>query len=184
MKPITLGFALWVALLLVPGPPAAESRDLAALGAVPADTIPGVPAAIYLGVPVRVTFSDCGNPRLPRNHMTGTLLEIEQEALQLRVLAGDQEQLQQVSFNDLLRLEVGTRRTLKKQGGLIGALSGAALGLAGGAIAASGTSGDAEYAQAALFGGLLGAGVGALIGERSQTMEWREVPLYGDAYCR
>lgn len=184
MKPITLGFALWVALLLVPGPTAAVSWDLPALGAVPADTIPGLPSAIYLGVPVRVTFADCGNPRLPRNLMTGTLLKMEQEALQLQVRVGDEEQLQQVSFNDLLRLEVGRERTLRQRGGLIGAVSGAALGLVGSAIGASGTSGDAEYGTSALFGGLIGAGVGALIGERSRTIEWREVPLYGDAYCR
>lgn len=184
MKPITLGLTLWVALLVVPGPADAQSANLLAPMIVVTDTIPGVPGMVYIGAPVRATFADCGNPRLPRNLMTGTLLEMEQEALQLKIRVGDQEQLQQVSFNDLLRLEVGTEKALTRRGTLYGAIGGAVLGIVGTSIAASGTSGDAEYASGAVIGGLLGTGVGGLLGNRTTTMEWRDVPLYGDPYCR
>jgi hypothetical protein len=183
MRPITLGIALAVALLFLPGM-AAGSRDLPSPGVAPADTIPGVPVILEIGAPVRATFADCGNPRLPRNHMTGTLLEMKQEALQLRVDVNGRERLEQVSFNDLLRLEVGTPKTLTTRGTVLGALGGALLGLAGTSIGASGVEGDAAYGSGAAIGAAIGAGVGALMGHRSTTMEWRDVPLYGDAYCR
>jgi hypothetical protein len=65
---------------------------------------------------------------------------------------------------------------------MIGALAGAALGIAGTAIAANDTGGDAEYGIGLAIGGSVGAGLGAWLGFRSTEVEWDPLPLYGPMY--
>jgi hypothetical protein len=152
-------------------------------------TLPAVfPAAIpkpllvlQPGVPVRATYALCGDTRIPPTIVTGKFVELEREAFEVEVTDGDRRQLHQVAIDDLLRLEVGTERPLTTRGTMIGTLTGVALGVVGASI--GGSNGDAEYGSGAALGGLVGAGVGALIGSRSTATDWKELPLYGEAYC-
>jgi hypothetical protein len=187
MKWIAIGMGLCVALLVVvTNVEALQYQDVSVVGFAPADTVP-MPRGLELlqpGVPVRASFALCGDTRRPVTELTGTFVELEpNEAFEMEVIAGDRKQLHQVAIDDLLSIEVGTERSLTTRGAVIGALSGAVLGVAGAAIGASGSPGDAEYASGAAIAGLVGAGVGALIGNRSTTIEWQELPLYGPAYC-
>lgn len=188
MKSITIGMGFCVALLgIVASVEASQSWDVSNVGLAAADTTVPTPAGLELlqpGVPVRATYALCGDPLRPVTVLTGTFVELEpRDAFEMEVIAGDRKQLHQVAIDDLLSIEVGTERSLTTRGTVIGAVSGALLGVAGAAIGASGSSGDAEYASGAAIVGLVGAGVGALIGSRNTTIEWQELPLYGAAYC-
>ena len=190
MKSMAMGFAVGVALLgFATSDGAAQSRDGPSLSPVVADTVtvPGVLAVFQPGGLVRTRFAECGDERRPVTELTGTFVEFQPDAFEMEVLTGDQRQLHQVQIDDILRLELGIERSLTKRGALIGALSGAALGIATVAAGGSGDwfdSGGAEYAAGTGIFGLVGAGVGALIGSRSTTVEWRKIPLFGAAYCQ
>lgn len=185
MKSIVWGVGLGVALLgAVTSMAAAQGVDVSNVALAAADTTVATPLELLQpGVPVRAKYALCGDTRRPITELTGTFVELQEEGFEMEVTTGDRKLLHQVSLTDLLSLEVGTERSLTKRGTLIGALGGAALGAAGAAIGASGTDGDAEYAAGAAIVGLVGAGVGALLGSRSTTIEWQEIPLYGEAYC-
>jgi hypothetical protein len=194
MKSILLGL---IGLALALGPLAsvtsAEQSDVrgaVALSYLAADTT--LPAAVPAmkvskplmvlqpGVPLRATSALCGNTRIPPTIVTGKFVELGPEAFEVEVTDGDRRQLHQVAIDDLLRLEVGTERSLTTSGTVIGTVAGAALGVLGAAI--GGSNGDAEYGSGAAIGGLVGAGMGALIGSRSTTTVWEDLPLYGEAY--
>ena len=184
MKSIVWGVGLGVALLCAAtSMAAAQAVDVSNVASAAADTTVAAPHGLELlqpGVPVRATYALCGDILRPITELTGTFVELEEEAFEMEVMTGDRKLLHQVSFTDLLSIEVGTERSLTTRGTLIGALGGAALGAAGAAI---GADGDAEYAAGAAIVGLVGAGVGALLGSRSTTIEWQELPMYGEAYC-
>jgi hypothetical protein len=187
MRSIVWGVGLGVALLgAATSMGAAQAVDVSNVASAVGDTTVAAPSGLELlqpGVPVRATYALCGDISRPITELTGTFVDLEEEAFEMEVTTGDRKLLHQVSLTDLLSLEVGTERSLTKRGTLIGALGGAALGAAGAAIEASGSDGDAEYAAGAAIVGLVGAGVGALLGSRSTTIEWQELPLYGEAYC-
>jgi hypothetical protein len=188
MKSIVWGVGLGVALLgAVTTMAAAQAVDVSNVASAATDTTIAAPRGLELlqpGVPVRATYALCGDISRPVTELTGTFVELQEEGFEMEVTTGDRKLLHQVSLTDLLSIEVGTERSLTKRGTLIGALGGAALGAAGAAIEASGSEGDAEYAAGAAIVGLVGAGVGALLGSRSTTIEWQELPLYGEAYCK
>lgn len=184
MKSIVWSVGIGVALLGAATGIAAAQTDVSNVALAAADTTVAAPHGLELlqpGVPVRAKYALCGDISRPVTEITGTFVELEEEAFEMEVTTGDRKLLHQVSLTDLLSLEVGTERSLTKRGTLIGALGGAALGVAGAAISES--DGDAEYAAGAAIVGLVGAGVGALLGSRSTTIEWQELPLYGEAYC-
>ena len=104
------------------------------------------------------------------------------EAFQMEVPTATGTRLHQVAIEDLITIEVGTIRRATTRGGMLGLLSGIALGVAGSAIAANETSGDADYWNGAAIGGFVGAGVGALLGYHTTEVEWERLPLYGPAY--
>ncbi|HET6617436.1 MAG TPA: hypothetical protein VFH69_06470 [Gemmatimonadota bacterium] len=189
MKSIMWGFALGVALLgLTSDPSAAQWQAAPNLSLVSADSIvvPEVLKVFEPGVPVRARFAECGDERRPVVERTGTFMKFQPDAFTMETRSGAHTQIHQVAIDDLLRLDVGIERSLTKRGAWIGGLAGTALGLlAVGLADAAGDNeiGGGEYAGASLFG-LAGAGVGALIGNRNTTTEWRTVPLYGDAYCQ
>lgn len=180
MKSITMTIAMGIGLL-------GWASDGAA---VPADSleIPGVLAVFEPGVLVRTTFAECGDEWRPIKELTGKFVEFEEDAFQVEVKEGIHTQLHQVAFDDVLRLELGIERRLTTRGAVIGGLTGLLLGA--GVIAADGADGGAfdsdgpEYAVGAAMFGLIGAGMGALIGSHQETVEWRPVPLYGEAYCQ
>ena len=188
MKTITSGIALGVALLGLVASDAAAQWNGPAWSFVEADSllIPGVLAVFEPGVFVRARFAECGDERRPVTEVTGRFVEFEPEAFQLRVETGQHPQFHQVAFDDILRLELGIERRLTTRGAVIGGLSGVLLGAAmiaaGGAD--NGDSGGAEYAAGTAIFGLIGAGVGALIGHNTETVEWRQVPLHGQAYSQ
>jgi hypothetical protein len=186
MKSIAWGVGLSVALLgAATGIEGAQAIDDGAAILTAADTTAATPRPLDLlqpGVPVRASFALCGDTRRPVTELTGTFVALMEEGFEMKVATGDRELLHQVALTDLLSIQVGTERNLTKKGTMIGAVSGVALGVASAMIGASGTSGDPEYATGAVIGGLFGAGVGRLLGSRSTTMEWQELPLYGPAY--
>jgi hypothetical protein len=148
---------------------------------VPATKVPKPLMVLQPGVAVRATSALCGDTRIPPTIVTGKFVELGPEAFEVEVTDGDRRQLHQVAIDDLLRLEVGTERSLTTRGTVIGTVAGAALGVVGAAI--GGSNGDAEYGSGAAIGGLVGAGFGALFGSRSTATDWEELPLYGKAYC-
>lgn len=186
MKSLASGIGVVVALLGAVTVTQAQSWPVSNAALVAADTVPRPPGLEFLqpGVPVRASFALCGSDRVPATELTGTFVDLELgEAFQMEVVTDGRTQLHQVAIDDLLRIEVGTVRTATTRGTLYGALGGVALGVVGAAIGASGTSADAEYGSGAAIGGLLGAGLGGWLGSRSQTIEWRELPLYGPVYA-
>ncbi|HEY7471887.1 MAG TPA: hypothetical protein VIE68_06020 [Gemmatimonadota bacterium] len=189
MRSILWGFALAAALAgFAASPLAAQWRADPNLNLVAADSIvvPGVLMVFEPGVPVRARFAECGDELRPVVEVRGTFMEFQDEAFTIEVRDGIHRQIRQVAIDDLLRLEIGIERSLTKRGAVIGGLGGVALGiLAAGLADATGDNeiGGTAYAGASLLG-LAGAGVGALIGGRSSTIEWRQVPLYGQAYCQ
>jgi hypothetical protein len=187
MKSIAWGVGLCVALLgAVTSIADAQAIDVSNAGLAAADTTVLAPRGLELlqpGVPVRATYALCGDTRGPITELTGTFVALMEDGFEMEVTTGDRELLHQVSLTDLLSVEVGTEHSLAKRGTMIGAVSGAALGVVGAAIGASNTSGDAEYAAGAVIVGLLGAGVGGLLGSRTTTIEWQELPMYGPAFC-
>lgn len=187
MRSIRWGAGLCVALLAaVAGAAGAQAIDVSNVGPAAADTTVAAPRGLELlqpGVPVRATYALCGDTRRPVTELTGTFVSLIEDGFEMEVTTGNRELLHQVSLTDLLSIEVGTERSFTKRGTMIGAIGGAALGVVGAAIGASNTSGDAEYAAGAAIVGLLGAGVGGLLGSRTTTIEWREIPMYGPAFC-
>lgn len=185
MKSIAWGVGLCLALFgAVTSTAGAQAIDVSNVGLAAADTTTGAPLELLQpGVPVRARYAPCGDTRRPITELTGTFVALMEDGFEMEVTTGGRALLHQVDLLDLLSIEVGTESKLTKRGTIIGAVGGAALGLAGAAIGASGTEGDAEYAAGAAIVGLLGAGVGALLGSRTTTMEWEELPLYGEAYC-
>jgi hypothetical protein len=184
MRSIVWGAGLCVALLgAVTSIAGAQAVDVSNVGLAAADTTVAAPRGLELlqpGVPVRAQYALCGDTRRPVTELTGTFVGLMEDGFEMEATTGDRELLHQVSLTDLLSLEVGTEHSLAKRGTMIGAIGGVALGVAGAAI---GASGDAEYAAGAAIGGLLGAGVGGLLGSRTTTIEWRELPMYGPAFC-
>lgn len=150
--------------------------------------IPGVLAVFEPGVLVRVRFAECGDELRPVKEISGTFVEFERDAFQVEVRTGIHRQLHQVAIDDVLRLELGIERRLTTRGAVIGGLGGVLLGAA--AVAAGGADGGAfdagggEYVAGTAIFGLIGAGVGALIGRNTETVEWRPVPLHGQAYVQ
>lgn len=150
--------------------------------------IPGVLAVFEPGVLVRTKFAECGDELRPVKEIAGRFVEFEHDAFQIQVKDGIHTQLHQIAIDDVLRLELGIERRLTTRGAVIGGLTGMLLGAA--VIAADGAdggafdSGGAEYAVGTAIFGLIGTGVGALIGNNAETVEWREVPLYGQAYAQ
>ncbi len=189
MQSIAKGLVLGVALLgLAARPATAQWDDGLAIRLVAADsiTVPGVLMVFEHGVPVRATFAEYGDDRRPVTELTGTFMEFQPDAFTMEVRTGDAMQIRQVAIDDLLRLEIGIERSLTKRATLVGTLGGVALGLLAAGLGDAGGAdvGDAGYAGGAALFGLAGAGVGALIGSRQTTMEWRKVPIYGEAYCQ
>src|SRR5687768_14316298 len=191
MKSITMTIAMGVGLLgQAPEGAAAPEWNREGWAVAPADSleIPGVLAVFEPGGLVRTTFAECGDEWRPIKEITGRFVEFEEDALQVEVKDGIHTQLHQVAFDDVLRLELGIERRLTTRGTVIGGLTGLLLGAA--VIAADGADGGAfdsggpEYAVGAAMFGLIGAGMGALIGSHQETVEWRPVPLYGEAYCQ
>jgi hypothetical protein len=135
------------------------------------------------GVPVHTQFAPYGDSLRSITHLTGTFVQFEPgEAFEMNVVHGNRTLLHQVNVEDLIAIEVGTLRRATTRGSMLGAIAGAALGLAGSAIAANDTRGDAEYGAAAAIGGFVGAGVGAWFGYRTKEVEWERLPLYGPMY--
>jgi hypothetical protein len=189
MRPIPWGFALGAALFgFAASPMAAQWQPAPNLSLVAADSIvvPGVLRVFEPGVPVRARYAEFGDEGCPVVEVRGTFMEFQEEAFTLEMRDGIHRHIRQVPFDEILRLEIGIERSLTKRGAVIGGLGGVALGiLAAGLADASGDDGvgAAGYAGATLLG-VAGAGVGALIGGRTSTIEWRPVPLYGQAYCQ
>jgi hypothetical protein len=148
--------------------------------------IPGVLAVFEPGVLVRTRYAENGSELRPVKEVTGAFVQFSEDAFQVEVQKGSHRELHQVAIDDVLRLELGIERRLTIRGAVLGGLTGALLGVV--AIAAGGDdggafdSGGAEYAAGTAIFGLIGAGVGALIGRNTETVEWRPVPLYGRAY--
>ena len=135
------------------------------------------------GVPVRARYALYGDSLRPVTELTGTFVQFEPgEAFEMDVVHGNRTLLHQVNVEDLIGIEVGTLRRATTRGSMIGALAGAALGLAGTAIASNDTPGDAEYGAGLAIGGFVGAGIGAWFGHQSTEVEWDRLPLYGPMY--
>jgi hypothetical protein len=184
MKPIVMSIAAGVLLLGI----AAKSEGTqgpASAPAVAADTTQAFHGLERLrpGVPVRARYALYGDTLRPATELTGTFVQFEPgEAFEMNVVRGNRTLLHQVNVEDLVGIEVGTLRRATTRGTMIGALAGAALAIAGTAIAANDAPGDAEYGAAAAIGGFAGAGLGAWFGYRTTEVVWDRLPLYGPMY--
>ena len=135
------------------------------------------------GVPVRASYALYGDSLRSATVLTGTFFAFQTgEAFEMEVPAAERTLLHQVAIEDLVSIEVGTLHRATTSGGLIGFVSGALLGIASTAIAASETPGDADYGAGVAIGGFLGAGVGAIWGYHNTEIEWQKLPLYGPTY--
>ena len=184
MKPIVMSIAAGVLLLGI----AANTEGMQGPSSAPAiiaDTTHAFHGLERLqpGVPVRARFAPYGDTLRQATELTGTFVEFQPgEAFEMDVVHGDRTLLHQVNVEDLIAIEVGTLRRATTRGSMIGAIAGAALGLAGTAIASNDTPGDAEYGAAVAIGGVVGAGLGAWLGHRTMEVEWNPLPLYGPMY--
>ncbi|HJU87055.1 MAG TPA: hypothetical protein VJ788_06800 [Gemmatimonadota bacterium] len=191
MKTIEIGIAVGIALFgWAANGTAAPEWNGPGLGFAPADSleIPGVLAVFEPGVLVRTRFAECGDELRPVKEITGRFVAFEHDAFQVEVGEGIHTQLHQVAIDDVLRLELGVERPRTTRGAVIGGLTGVLLGAvviaADGADGGAFDSGGAEYAVGTAMFGLIGAGVGALIGGNTESVEWRPIPLYGQAYAQ
>ena len=190
MKSIKVGIALGIALFgWAANGAAAPDWNWPGLRFARADSleIPDVLAVFEPGVLVRTSFAEYGDELRPVKEVTGTFVEFEEDALQIEVNDGIYTQLHQVAIDDVLRLELGLERRLTTRGAVIGGLGGLLLGaavMAGDGAGGSFDSGAPEYAAGTAIFGLIGAGVGALIGSNTETVEWRQIPLSGQVYAQ
>ena len=106
--------------------------------------------------------------------LVGTLVRLDRDAMALRL--ADREELALVPRETITKVEVSRGRRSRGRGALFGAL----VGLAVGAIAVAATPGDDEMftaAEATAMVGAMGAGLGALIGLAIPPGEkWESVP--------
>jgi len=184
MKPIVMSIAAGVLLLGI----AANTEGMqgpSSETAVAVDTtgyFHGL-ERLQSGVPVRARYAPYGDTLRQATELTGTFVQFEPgEAFEMNVVDGNRTLLHQVNVEDLIAMEVGTRHRTTTRGSMLGAIAGAALGLAGTAISSDDTPGDAEYGAGAAIGGFVGAGLGAWFGYRTTYVEWDALPLYGPMY--
>jgi len=117
--------------------------------------------------------------------VVGTLISADPDSLQLTTAKETRAMV--VRTSSLVRFE--RSRGLKPAtghgaviGGLVGVLTGLALGVAASAEEDNGCCyevGGAEIAGASAVLGLFGAGIGALIGSASHREKWEPVPIPG-----
>lgn len=185
MKAIAIGTTL---LLILAGAARAAAGQTASHGTArvtPADTVRSYHGLELLepGTPVRARYADYGDSLRPVTELTGSFLEFEVgEAFQMEVTSPTGNRIHQIAIEDLITIEAGTIRRATTRGSLYGLLSGIALGVAGAAIGANESAGDADYWSGAAIGGFAGAGIGALLGYNSTEVEWERLPLYGPTY--
>jgi hypothetical protein len=184
MRPIVMSIAAGVLLLGIAAN-AEGTQGPASAPAVAADTTHAFHGLERLqpGVPVHARFAPYGDTLRQATELTGTFVEFQPgEAFEMDVVHGNRTLRHQVNVEDLIAIEVGTLRRATTRGGMIGALAGAALAIAGTAIAANDAPGDAEYGAGLAIGGVVGAGLGAWFGYRTTEVEWGPLPLYGPMY--
>ena len=183
MRAIAWGTSLGLALLISISATSLEGSEV-----WQSDTADTVVAAhglerLQAGVPVRASYALYGDSLRPVTVVTGKFFAFQTgEAFEMEVPSEEGTRIQQVAIEDLLSIEVGKVRRATTSGTLIGFVSGALLGIASAAIAASETPGDADYGTGVAIGGILGAGVGAVLGYHNTEIEWQKLPLYGAPY--
>jgi len=190
MKPIVMSIAAGVLLLGIAANTEGTQGPSSAR-AVVADTTVAADTTSYFhglerlrpGVPVRARFAPYGDTLRQATELTGTFVEFQPgEAFEMDVMHENRTLLHQVNVEDLIAIEVGTMQRATTRGSMLGAIAGAALGLAGTAIGSNDTPGDAKYGAGLAIGGFVGAGLGAWFGYRTTAVEWDRLPLYGPMY--
>ena len=178
MRTIGRGIALGAALLgFATGGQAQETEILVArtVGApagptllvVPSDTLPpATQAELRPGMLMRVRL-EVSPYGIPRPHdLTARYMDQEPGALLFETDAPYPNRFRRVGIDEMLRLEIGTERTLAARGAWIGALSGVALGAI---VLATGDgqggwfdgADGAEYLAGTAIFGVTGAATGA-----------------------
>jgi hypothetical protein len=151
---------------------------------------PSTDAALLTeGARVRVFLAPdpASRPSHPSPPVVSTVLELRDDAIFLRARGRERRE---IPFTSIRRLEV-SRRHYSKSG--TGALIGLGVGIVGGAAAVLLSGEDFEQAEggtnyggfvalaAAVVGGGVFAGIGALVGKAVHGDEWQPVPLTTDA---